>query len=101
MRIDKNDLADLKPAFVELARQLLRELSESPLFSPQIGFTEQQAAALIGLPKHQLRDARRRGHIKATVRPGMKQVMYSRRALLAFVEGNETTGAKQKRRGKS
>jgi len=101
MRLDPQDVADLKPIIAEVVGQVLRELAGSPLCSQQIGFTEAQAAALIGLPKHQLRDARVRGDIKATVRPGMKQVMYSRRALLAFVEGNETTGARKKRRGKN
>jgi hypothetical protein len=100
MRIETTDLEDLKPILAEFAGQLLKELGGTPLASGRIGYTEQQAADALGIPKHQLRDARLRGDIRATVYPGMKQIMYSRRALVAFAEGNEKTGAKQKRRGK-
>jgi hypothetical protein len=101
VKLDAQDIDGLRPVIEAAVKQVLSELSGTPLASGQIAFTEAQAAAALGIPKHQLRDARLRGDVRATVYPKMKQIMYSRRALLAFAEGNEKTGAKQKRRGKS
>jgi hypothetical protein len=100
MKLDTSDIAELKPIIAEVVGQVLRELAGTALASGQIAFTEEQAAQALGIPKHQLRDARLRGDVAATVYPGMNQIMYSRRALVAFSENNEKTGAKQKRRGK-
>jgi hypothetical protein len=89
----------LRPVIAAAVGEVLRELAGTPLASGRIAYTEQQAAEALGIPKHQLRDARLRGDVRATVYPNMKQILYSKLALVAFAEGNEKTGAKQKRRG--
>ncbi len=51
-------------------------------------FSEAEAAAKFGVPRHVLRDERLRGNISGC-RVG-KRVMYSRRALEQFIEFRET-----------
>jgi hypothetical protein len=89
MRIETADLEDLKPILAEFGRQLLKELGSTPLASGRIGFTERQGAEALGIAPHVLRDARLRGAIHATKHAGMKQYLYSRRALIAFAEGKQ------------
>lgn len=50
----------------------------------RLGYPEAEAARLLGLAKHQLRDARRRGEIGGR-RIG-RSVVYSRAALMAWLD---------------
>lgn len=98
MKLDAQDIHDLKPLIAEAVRDVLKELAGTPLTSGQLAFNEAQAAELIGLKKHQLRDARLRGQIRALRPPGTKNYLYTRGALLEFVEGG---GNEIARKGRS
>ena len=50
----------------------------------KLAFSEPEAARLLSLEPHQLRDERRRGRIMASVGPGRK-ILYSREDLLAYL----------------
>ena len=53
----------------------------------QLAFNEAEAAALIGLQRHQLRDARLRGEVRGS-KVG-KRILYSRCELLKLLERNQ------------
>jgi hypothetical protein len=50
-----------------------------------LGYTEGEAAAMIGVARHVLRDCRLRGEI--TARRVGKRFVYSRSTILRFLEG--------------
>jgi hypothetical protein len=54
----------------------------------QLAYTEAQAAKLLGIATHQLRDARLRGEIVATKVGG--RIGYERSELLAYLARNRT-----------
>jgi hypothetical protein len=83
---------DLDPATLE---PLIRRVVEETLTrleaerarlegSNKLAFTEPEAAALMNLAPHQLRDERRRGRIQASVGPGRK-ILYTRQDLLNYL----------------
>lgn len=77
-------LGDLHPAVAEAFRRALEQcrVAGSQL-GPRLAYTEAEAAELLGLKKHQLRDARYRGEV-AAVRRG-KSYLYSADELRRFV----------------
>lgn len=81
LEINPDDIRPIVAAAVEavLAR---RAAGESQL-GPRLGFPEAEAAQLLGIEQHVLRDARLRGEINA-VRLG-RQWIYSRETLLKFL----------------
>jgi hypothetical protein len=85
MRLDPSDIADLRPLITEAVRATLAELqsAEATLGPDRLGYTEREAAALIGVAQHVLRDARLRGELTAR-RVGSRYV-YSRATLLAYL----------------
>lgn len=54
----------------------------------RLAYSEHEAAALLGLEWHQLRDERRRGRIAASVGPGRK-ILYPRESLLAYLAARQ------------
>ena len=46
--------------------ETISQLREASLLGGRIGFTEAEAAANLGIPRHRLRDARLRGEVDAT-----------------------------------
>lgn len=50
----------------------------------RVAYSEYEAAELMGLEFHQLRDERTRGRVKASVGPGRK-IMYTRQDLLDYL----------------
>jgi hypothetical protein len=54
----------------------------------RLGFTEHEAAERLGIPRHVLRDCRRRGEIQETRRLG-RRVWYSRETLERFASGQD------------
>lgn len=91
MRLDTSDIADLAPVIREVVRATLAELqaADAKFGTGRIGFTEAEAAAAMGLQRHCLSDARRRGEISAR-RVGKKYV-YSRETLARYLaEGGST-----------
>jgi len=76
--------ADLRPIVQAVVDEVLeRTQAERAGFGGRLGFTEPEAAALLGVKPHVLRDARLRGEIVAR-RVG-KRYLYSRAALLGFL----------------
>jgi excisionase family DNA binding protein len=67
-----------------VATVLARVESERQAFSDKLAFSEAEAAALLGVRRHVLRDARLRGEI-AGCRVG-KSIRYERQELLRFLE---------------
>ena len=82
--------AELRP-IVELVVSEVMERVEADRarLDGRLAFTEQQAAALIGVQPHVLGDARRRGEIVGS-RVG-KRILYERAQLLAFLQRNRST----------
>ena len=62
-------------------------LHDDARLNGQLGYTEQEAAAALGIRKHVLRDCRLRGEIKG-FRAG-RSVCYSRQQLLKFMTEQE------------
>lgn len=84
MKLDANDLADLRPLIVEAVRATLVEVQvEQEKLNGRIGYPEAEAAALLGVERHILRDCRLRREIAG--RTIGRRVVYSREALVAFV----------------
>ena len=64
MKLDASDIDELRPILRAVAIAVLEELrpAESAM-EGRIAYPEDEAAALFGVPKHVLRDARYRGQI--------------------------------------
>ncbi|HEY2894683.1 MAG TPA: hypothetical protein VGJ16_10735 [Pirellulales bacterium] len=86
MKLDASDIDALRPVIAEAVRVTLEHVraTDSKLGN-RIGYTEAEAAALIGVPRHVLRDSRLRGEVSA--RPIGKKIIYSREALVALIGG--------------
>jgi hypothetical protein len=83
------DDSDLAPLIERVARTIMQQLEEQRAAAgDHLAFGEEQAASLIGVPRHVLRDCRRRGEIKGT-KVG-KRIVYCREELLIFLERNKT-----------
>ena len=68
---DNSDLDGLKPVIAAVVQETIENLSASGLLASsgtirKIAFSEAEAARLIGLNQHQLRDERRAGRIQAS-----------------------------------
>lgn len=61
----------------------------------RLAYSEHEAAALLGLEWHQLRDERRRGRVSASVGPGRK-IMYTRQDLLDYLHARRWDGADER-----
>lgn len=77
-----------KDAFIPIARIVVSEVLEQleadrAKFDGRLAFTETEAAGLLGIKSHVLRDCRRRGEVRAS-QPG-KQVLYERDELLRLL----------------
>jgi hypothetical protein len=82
--IDPVELAPIVEAAVEAIVARRERMGDTE----RIGYPEPEAARLLGLACHQLRDARRRGEI-AGRRIG-RSVVYSRQALFALVDADKS-----------
>jgi hypothetical protein len=79
------DPAALTPLIRAVVEQTIARLDEARSALPdKLAFTEAEAARLLSLNQHQLRDERLRGSIEASVGPGRK-ILYSREQLLAYL----------------
>jgi len=56
-------------------------------FGDRLAFSEAEAAAMLGLEAHNLREARRKGHIAASRGPN-RRILYSRQDLLTYLAEN-------------
>jgi hypothetical protein len=80
------DPATLEPLIRRVVEETLARLEAERvrLDNGKLCYSEPEAAALLGLAPHQLRDERRRGRVQASVGPGRK-ILYSRADLLAYL----------------
>jgi hypothetical protein len=79
--------ADLEPLVKQVVAEALRQVeSDRAKLDGRISFTEPEAASLLGVKRHVLRDARLRGEVEAS-RIGAR-VVYTRDALLAYIARN-------------
>ncbi len=90
MKLDAADLADLRPLIDSIIASTVERLraDDAKLPAGRIGFTEREAAALLGIQTYVLGDARRRGEIAA--RKVGKQYIYHRDALSRFISDGGT-----------
>jgi hypothetical protein len=88
VRLDTSDIADLQPIIAAAVRSTLDQIqaSESKL-ADRLGFSEAEAAMLLGVPRHVMRDCRLRGEISA--RKVGKKFIYSRTALVEFLGADQ------------
>jgi len=79
---------DLRRVAKPIVSQVLTELeAEREKLGDRIGYTEPEAAALLGVRDHVLRDERLNGRIKA--RKVGKRYIYSRAALIRYLESTQ------------
>lgn len=79
------DGPSLRPVIEQVVAMALEQLQAASAQLPgnRLGYPEGEAAALLGLPQHVLRDCRRRGELQA-VKVG-KRWIYSRDSLQKFL----------------
>lgn len=78
------DEADLRPVIEKIVSATLLQLqAEDAKLGGKIAFTEPEAAAILSIRPHVLRDARLRGEISGS-RVG-KRILYEREELLRFL----------------
>ena len=78
----KFDDDDVRALVRPVVREVISELNELPQDN-RLGYSEPEAATLLGLAAHQLRDARLRGEIVATRLGG--RIGYERSELLRYM----------------
>jgi hypothetical protein len=84
MKLDMSDIRDLEPVIRAAVVAVLDELrANDAMLGDRLGYPEAEAAALLGIARHVLRDARLRGEINA--RTVGRKILYSREALLKFL----------------
>ncbi len=84
MKLDASDLKELQPLIDAAVRATLAEIEGSErAASDRLGFPEPEAAALMGVERHVLRDCRLRGDLYG--RKVGKRVVYSRDSLVRFL----------------
>ena len=80
------DEADLLPVIQRTVAETLRQMeSDRAKLNGRLAYPEPEAAALLGVRSHVLRDARLRGEIRGS-KVG-KRVLYERDELLRFLAG--------------
>lgn len=75
------DAETLRPIVAEIVRQVITELGAD---DGRIAYSEKEAARMLGLAPHQLRDRRLEGKVKAT-KIG-REYRYTRSALIEMLE---------------
>ena len=88
------DPKELAPIIAETVAATLAQLrADEAAIGDRLALTEQEAARLLSLESHQLRDERLRGRISASVIVG-KRIRYSRADLLQYL-ASRRVGATQ------
>jgi hypothetical protein len=86
------DPAALKPLIAAVVAQTLEALErDRATLGDRIAYSEPEAARLLGLHAHQLRDERLRGRIAASQIVG-KRIRYSREDLLDYLAARRVNG---------
>ena len=80
------DKAELQPIIAATVKATLEQVAdENAQLNGRIAFSEPEAACLLGVKSHVLRDARLRGEIQA--KKVGKSFRYSRNQLVRFMDG--------------
>jgi Helix-turn-helix domain len=75
----------LRPLVREVVAEVVAALEQDRAgLGDKLAYSESEAARLLSLHSHQLRDERRRGRIKASTGPGRK-VLYAKQDLLNYL----------------
>jgi Helix-turn-helix domain len=91
VHLDGEQLRPLVEAVVaEAVRQL--DADRQRLGDGKLAYSEGEAAGLLGLEEHQLRDERRRGRIAASAIVG-RRIRYQRSDLLAYLTARRVNGS--------
>ena len=78
----------LAPLVARITKQVVEQLDETRAkFGGRLGYTLPEAAAMIGVKPHVLRDARARGEIRGRLIG--KRLIFSRDELIRFVNAEE------------
>jgi hypothetical protein len=87
------DAEALRPLIAEVVAEVLRQLhaAEATLPDGRLGWSEEEAARLLGLEPHVLRDERRRGRIQASQIVG-RRIRYLRSDLTGYLAGRRMVG---------
>ena len=81
------DVETLRPVIQQVVAETVAQLeAEQSKFNGRIAYTEAEAAALLGVQPHALRDLRRMGEIEAS-KIG-RRIVYMRTDLVEFLESN-------------
>jgi len=89
MRLEPQDIDGLKPLIVEVVRAVLAEatLPVSGKDAERLAWPEAEAAALLGVARHVLRDLRLRGEIRSTKVGG--RISYTKKHLTDYLLSQE------------
>jgi hypothetical protein len=75
----------LKPLIAQIVSEVVGQLeAERSKLDGKLAYSEQEAASLLGLREHQLRDERLRSRIRASAIVG-RRIRYLRQDLLAYL----------------
>jgi hypothetical protein len=84
VKIDASDIPDLRPVIRAAVVAVLDELrATDAMLGDRLAYPEAEAADLLGVPRHVLRDCRLRGEIVG--RLVGKRILYSREELRRFL----------------
>ena len=82
------DSTELRPVIEAAVRETIAQIrQDDETLNDRLAFSETEAARLLGLQTHQLRDERSRGRIGSTVIVG-RRIRYTRQDLLAYLARN-------------
>jgi Helix-turn-helix domain len=88
VKLDPADLVELRPLIVEAVRATVDQIqTDQAKLADRLGYPEPEAARLLGVARHVLRDCRLRGELKG--RLVGKKIVYSRAELIRFLEGGK------------
>lgn len=78
------DPEDLQPVIAAIVAETLRQLQTDQGTNGRLAYSEAEAAELLGLEQHQLRDERLRGRIHASMGPG-RRILYTKHDLAEYL----------------
>jgi len=88
LQLDDNAL---EPLVRRVAEEVIRHTQGENAQFGKLAYGEAEAAALLSLAPHQLRDERLKGRVEASVGPGRK-ILYSRQQLLDYLSSRRWHG---------
>ncbi|MHB1423315.1 MAG: helix-turn-helix domain-containing protein [Gemmataceae bacterium] len=85
------EAGSLEPLIAAVIDRTIARIDEARgALAEKLAYSEAEAARLLSLHTHQLRDARLRGEIQASVGPGRK-ILYARGDLVEYLAGRRWT----------